>query len=305
MKRTYPLIFLLLLASFLLGACGASDNDSVIATAVAQTLQAQNTTPEISVSATPADPGPAPLTQTPEATPTTSSAGVSYTKCMVASLVSENPPDGTIYKPGTKFLKTWHIQNNSDCTWTKSYKIVFWKGDQMGGFYNYNFPQNLPPGQSADVTIELAAPDNAGNYRGEWMLQTPDGQNFGMGQYSTPFWTAITVSTAEVPGYGVASVAYDWLRDPLTGCPTNTRYTFTANVSFSGPVKEVILQFWHSDGFRSSKIKLEVKEASTQSFTDAWKFYFTDTQGSKWVQLVQLFPEHVEYNKLEFNWTCN
>ncbi len=107
------------------------------------------------------------------------------------------------------------------------------------------------------------------------------------------------------PGYGITTVNYDLVREPLNGCPTNTWYTATAHVSFSGPIKEVILQFRHSDGFNSSKIKLEVKEATTMSFTDKWKFYFTDTQGPKWIQLVQLFPTYVEYNKLNFTFACN
>lgn len=306
MKRTFPLVSLLLAASLLLGACGTSDSESSIATAVALTVQAQATPiPEASPSATPADLGPASTSQTPATTPTTSSAGVSYTNCMAAGLVSETPPDGTIYKPKATFLKTWRIQNNSNCTWNTAYKIIFWNGDQMGSAYNYNFPQNLPPGQSADISIQLAAPETAGPYRGEWMLQTPNGQNFGVGQFSTAFWTEIVVSTDEVPGYGITSVTYDLVREPLSGCPTNTWYTATAHVSFSGPIKEVILQFQHSDGYRSSKIKLEVTEATTMSFTDKWKFFFTDTQGAKWIQLVQLFPERVEFNKLEFSYTCN
>ncbi len=114
---------------------------------------------------------------------------------MVANLVSESPPDGTIYKPGQTFFKTWRVQNNSNCTWNTSYKIIFWNGDQMGSAYNYNFPQSVPPGQSADVSIQLAAPDAAGTYRGEWKFQTPDGQNFGVGQYSSILWTEIVVST--------------------------------------------------------------------------------------------------------------
>lgn len=305
MKRNYSLISILLLASFLLGACGPSaDNDSVIATAVALTMQAQNAIPPETIpSATPADPGAASASQTPGATPTASGAGISYENCTKGSLVSENPPDGTIFKPGDKFFKTWRIKNDSDCTWNTYYKIIFVSGDQLGSLATYNFPQDVPPGQAADFTIQLGAPETAGSYHGEWMLQAPDGRNFGMGQYSTPFWTEITVSTEEKPVYGIASVTYDILRDPLTGCSTNTWYTFTAHVSYSGPM-QVILQFWHSDGYRSTKIKKDIEKASTESYTDDWKFYISDSQGAKWVQLVQLYPEHIEFDKLEFTWSC-
>jgi len=33
----------------------------------------------------------------------------------------------------------------------------------------------------ATVSIELTAPINAGNYRGYWMLRSPDGDVFGVG----------------------------------------------------------------------------------------------------------------------------
>ncbi len=309
MKRTFSLISLLLTASFLLGACGPSaDNESAIATAVALTVQAQATTPTSEVtqpSATPlADPATA-TTLTPPATPTTSPATGSYANCMVASLVSENPPDKTIFSPGQKFLKTWHIQNNSDCTWNTSYKIVFWNGDLMGGSYNYNFPQMLPPGDSADVSIQLAAPDVAGTYKGEWKLQTPDGQYFGVGQYSAALWTEIDVLAANAtPTYGITAVTYDLERQPLTGCNTNNWFYVTAHVSFSGPMEQVILQFRHSDGFRSSKFKLEITEATTLNFKDEWKFHYADTQGPKWIQLTQVFPEYIEFEKVNFTFEC-
>ncbi len=308
MKRTFSLLSLLLAASLLLGACGNSDNQSAIATAVALTVQAQaSPTPDIFASAAP----PPNLTTVPTLTPaatTTEPPTVSrsYEHCASASLVSENLPDGTIFKTGEKFLKTWHIKNTSNCTWDPSYKIVFWDGDLMGGSYNYNFPQTLPPGQSANVSLWLAAPDAPGDYKGEWKLQTPDGRKFGVGTYQSPLWADIVVIAANAtPTYGITSVVYELDRQPPTGCATNTWFTVTAHVSFSGPLKEVVLQFFHSDGFRSRKQKFEVKEATTLTFTNQWKFYIADAQGPKWIMLVQQHPEYVEYDKVNFTFQCN
>lgn len=305
MKRTFPLLFLLLIASLLIGACGSSDNESVIATAVALTVQAQATpTPEISLqpATPPADPATVPTT-TSIASPTASSR--SYENCMSASLISENPPDQTIFTAGQSFMKTWQIQNTSNCTWDTSYKIVFVNGDILGGAYNYNFPQTLPPGESAPVSLLLAAPEAAGTYKGEWMFQTPDGKNFGVGSYQSPIWADImVVSTDATPTFGITSVVYSIDRNPPSGCNTNNWYTVTADVSFSGPLKEVILQFWHSDGFRSRKEKFEVTQATTMTFTDQWKFYIADSQGDKWIMLVQLYPTYVEYEKAKFTFRC-
>jgi len=306
MKRTFALISLLVVTSFLPGACGPSaDNKSVIATAIVQTMRAQAaSTPDAPSSPTPpVDPTLATLT--PPATPTTAIASGSYTDCMVASFVSENPPDKTIYKPGETFLKTWRIQNNSNCAWNTGYKLVFWNGDQMGSAYNYNFPQGLPPGESADVSIQLKAPDTTGTFKGEWKLQTPDGQNFGVGQYSAALWAEIVVVAAdETPTYGVTSVTYDLERNPPSGCNTNNWYTVTAHVSFSGPMQEVILQFQHSDEGTSHKFKREITGPSTLDFTDEWKFYIADSQGPKWIRLIQVFPKYMEYDKVNFTFEC-
>jgi hypothetical protein len=305
MKRTFPLLSLLLAANLLLGACGTADNESAIATAVALTVQAQATpTTEILPSATSPDTGTVLTSTAPAATPTPNPS-VSYANCMAAVLVSETPPDKTVFVAGKSFLKTWHIQNNSNCTWTPDYKIIFWNGDLMGGSYNYNFPQSLPPGESADVSILLAAPEAAGTYKGEWKLQTPDGQNFGMGAYQSPMWTEIVVISAnETPTYGITSVTYNLERSPLIGCNTNNWYTVTAHVSFSGPMNEVILQFQHSDGFKSSKIKLEITEPSTLDFQEEWKFYIADAQGPKWIRLTQVFPTYIEFDKVNFTFEC-
>lgn len=305
MKRTFPLLSILLSLSILLGACGTADNESVIATSVALTVQAQATpTTEILPSATPRDPGTSPTSTVPAATPTVNSS-VSYANCMSAALISENPPDKTVFAAGESFTKTWRIQNNSNCTWTPDYKIVFWNGDLLGGAYNYSFPQFLPPGESADVSILLAAPETAGTFKGEWKLQTPNGQNFGVGPSQIPFWTEIVVVGAnETPTYGITAVTYDIERRPLTGCNTNNWYTVTAHVSFSGPMSEVILRFEHSDGFESQKIKLEITEPTTMDFTDEWKFYIADSQGPKWIRLTQIFPTYVVFDKVNFTFEC-
>ena len=140
-----------------------------------------------------------------------------------------------------------------------------------------------------------------------WLkTQTPDGQIFGVGSYQTAFWTEIQVVAASVtPTFGITSVTYEIERDPVSGCPTNVFFTFRANVTFSGPMENVHLQFQHSDGARSSKFKLEITGASTHTFTDKWSFYRTASQGPKWVRLTQVFPEYREFDQINFSYECN
>ncbi len=308
MKRTFPLLSLLLTLSLLLGACGASDGDSdaAIATAVALTVQARDATqPGIVPTATPRADVPMTPVSTATSTSTPNPTGL-YANCMSASLVSENPPDKTIFYPGDTFFKTWHIQNTSECDWNTNYKLVYWSGDRLDGFTSYNLPQDILAGKSADISIQLKAPAGAGTYKGEWKLQTPDGQIFGVGSYQTAFWAEIQVVAASVtPTFGITSVTYEIDRDPVSGCPVNVFFTFRAIVTFSGPMEVVHLQFQHSDGARSNKFKLEITEASTHTFTDKWSFHRTAARGPKWVRLTQVFPEYIIFDQLDFAYECN
>jgi hypothetical protein len=147
----------------------------------------------------------------------------SESDCAKASLDSETIPDGTIYKPGELFTKTWQITNTSTCVWDTNYKIVFWSGDILGGAYVYNLPQVTGPGVTLPISLVLTAPAVDGRYKSEWALQTPDKINFGVGMYSEPFYTTIVVSSSAKPAYAVTSVDYSVVRNPATGCPLNTR----------------------------------------------------------------------------------
>ena len=307
MKRTFPLISLLVAATLLLNACGSSSNESVIATSVAMTVRAQGaaTSTSVLLPATITPDLTVVPTLTPPTTPTTSAGSTGkYASCTVANFVSETIPDGAIFKPGETFWKTWTIQNNSKCTWDTTYKIIYWTGDLLGGAYTYNFPQTVGPGASVDVTVLLTAPATVGAYKGEWKLQTPDGQTFGVGEYSQPLWADIVVSTDTKQEYGVTTVTYGpVLRDPQAGCATNVNYTLTATVSVNGPI-DLVLQWQRSDGGRDSKLKLSFTEAGTQTVSTFFKLHLGATPGEKWFRLVQLSPVPTDYGLVKFTYDC-
>src|SRR5512143_3726509 len=168
-KGKYSLFVILTILVVLASACGTSkaDTEAAIATSVAQTVEAQKPepTPTSAATNTPLVLPPGTGSVTPGPKPTFPPASASDQACMMASLVGENIPDGTIMKPGQQFTKTWKIQNQSTCTWTTSYKIVFWDGDVMGGGYVYNFPQQALPGDTVDVPLVLTAPSADGTYK--------------------------------------------------------------------------------------------------------------------------------------------
>lgn len=308
----YTLLVSLVISSLLITACGgdtpaeATQAMGTIQTAVAETVAAQP--PSTSLPATPIV-TQTPLMFSPTLTPLapvvlpTRTLNTSASTCGQASLVSETIPDGTIYAPGQQFTKTWEIKNTSNCAWDTSYKIIFWDGDVLGGAYNYNLPQAVGPGQTLPISLLLTAPQADATYTSKWMLQSPDGGEFGVGQYNAPFYAEIAVSSASKPNYGVTSVEYEMVRDPATGCPANVNYTAYATVTTNGPVE--LRYYWtQSDGNDSNPKTIKITSATTSTLSREWKLHIATDTGTRWMALVITNPEYREYPHVEFTKTC-
>lgn len=311
----YILLAVILTASFLPAACGgntaaeAAEENSRIETAVAATLAARE-------AAAPTEtPAPLPaLTQmplvfsptltlpAPPASPTRP-ANAPKTECASASLVSENIPDGMIFKPGERFTKTWEIKNTSLCVWDTNYKIVFWNGNLLGGAYYYNLPQKVAPGQILPISLHLAAPNDPSMYVSEWVLQTPDKINFGVGQYSVPFYAKIEVSNAAVPKTSVDAIDFTLIQDPPSGCPANINYIVVATLATTGPIE--FSYYWaQSDGNNSREKTVKIDSATTFTLKREWKLHIATNTGTRWFALVITDPVYKEYPRVEFTKTC-
>jgi hypothetical protein len=312
----YTLFVTIVMMSLLITACGAeSTAESAqelnrIETAVAETVAAQNAAQSANT-ATSAAPvfTQTPLMFSPTLTPLapiaspTLPANTAKSQCASASLVSETIPDGTIFDPGKTFTKTWEIKNTSTCTWDTNYKIVFWNGDVLGGAYYYNLPQVVAPGQTLPISLILTAPIAEGTYTSEWMLQTPDSIEFGVGQYNASFYAEIEVSASATPNYTVTAVDYNMVRDPATGCPANENYILYATLTTNGPVE--VKYFWaQSDGNNSSTQKITIESATTTTISRNWKLHIATNTGTRWMALVIVSPVYKEYPHAEFTKTC-
>jgi len=116
----------------------------------------------------------------------------------VAKFVEDiSVPDGTKFSPGVSFTKTWELQNVGSCTWTEDYNLVFFKGDQMSGDDEIPLGEEVKPGEKVEVSVDLVAPINAGEYRGDWKLANEDGEEFGLGAADKSFWVSIEVKEIE------------------------------------------------------------------------------------------------------------
>ncbi len=315
MTRTtqYLLLSITVISSLLLSSCGAGtpteDPQIVIQTSVAETVAAQNTleVPSTETPSAAAIPTKTPFQQITPLAPTlpptaTSPAVSSFSKCASASLKSENIVDGTIFKPGEQFSKTWEVTNTSTCVWDTTYKIIFWDGDLLGGGYVYNLPQVVGPGQSLPITLILTSPATDGSYRSEWKLQTPDNINFGVGYLNSAFYTEIAVSSAQKPKYDIASVEASYIRDPKFGCPANTLVTVTVTVSTTGPL-EFTYHWEQKDGNNSKPTTQYVDSATTKTFTREWKFGRANTQGDKFITFIITDPSYHE-KRVDFEFVC-
>jgi hypothetical protein len=127
-NRIHRIPIVLACIAVLVSACTSpAQNESAIATAVAQTVQAEAT--EIPPLPTGTS-DPALLVQptlTQAITPTSEATLISAPSdpdCIHAELTGEYPPDRTVLKPNTSFTKTWTIKNVGTCTWDTSYQLI-------------------------------------------------------------------------------------------------------------------------------------------------------------------------------------
>ena len=323
MKRNGNKFFLsiLILFALLLTSCGSTNAESdTIATAVALTVAAQETQKaQAALTSTAVEASPTATSDAVDVTSTSISAATfapptapgpisSGDPCLLANLISETIPDGTIMQPGDNFWKSWRLKNNGTCTWNSSYKIIYYSGDLMSGLLQYQFTDIVRPGEETDVTMLLKAPASNGNYTGNWKLQSEWGGQFGVGQYDQPFYVKINVNDSTNPNYGVTNVTYNIVRDPVAGCATNVWYRVHATITTNGPAT-VKYQWLQSDGNNSNSNPgpnktLEFTQAESQTITREWSFHLGATPGTKWMQIKIHLPEVQTYPKATFVYDC-
>ena len=159
--------------------------------------------PPTSTANTSPSPTVTPATTTPRPSPTTILVTAPATGCDVAA--PGNPidvtiPDDTTMLPNQQFTKVWRLQNTGKCTWTKSYAVIFFSGEQMSAAASIPLAGDVAPGQTVDLTVDMVAPASPGSYQGNWKLRNAGNVLFGIGPNgSAPFWVRIlVVATASV-----------------------------------------------------------------------------------------------------------
>lgn len=230
-----------LICIFVLASCSAASptvDPNTVYTAAAQTVAVQLTTQaalnpsatvaltntlQPSLSPSPSNTMPiAPLvTNTPLATPSITMAAVADK----GEWVSQVPVDETTYNANQSFTVTWTIKNTGPTIWNTNYQVRFFSGERMGpGLANsYNFPGQTIPNDSAQISVQMIAPAQAGKYTSNWVLTNKDGGNF--------YAVYVTIKVGTVAATGTvtptATVTVVSVAPTMTETPTSTPTTVT------------------------------------------------------------------------------
>lgn len=132
------------------------------------------------------------------AQPTTTSAGPQATSASetpgtptddLAEWVSQSVADGTVFTPGEAFTMTWRLKNVGTSTWTPAYLFRFYSGNAFGAPQEILLGQEVPPGETVDISISMKAPTTLGDYRSDWVMSNELRSNF-----KEPVFLEITVA---------------------------------------------------------------------------------------------------------------
>ena len=105
-------------------------------------------------------------------------------------------PDGTKLKNGEKFKKTWKVRNDGTCEWPETTALVYVSGEKMATPEKVDIGK-VAAGSEVEVSVELTAPDQYGNFTGLWQLRNGQ-QAFGT-QLSAVIVAGDPPATANVP----------------------------------------------------------------------------------------------------------
>jgi polar amino acid transport system substrate-binding protein len=117
----------------------------------------------------------------------------------VADLTYDDTVAIPFVNPGQPFVKSWRVINNGTCTWQKGYALTYvpmpgtTPANQMGGV-PLALQQNVAPGQTVDLSLNLVAPRIPGQYTGIWQMVNAQGRPFGQ-----KIWVRVQVSRGPSP----------------------------------------------------------------------------------------------------------
>jgi hypothetical protein len=154
----------------------------------------------------------------------------------VAFVADVTYPDNASVDANEAITKTWRVKNVGSCAWDASYKLVFIRGEQMGGPSPAEaITDPVPGGSEADLSIKLTVPDINGTHWGVWQIYNGAGQPV-LKADGKPQELSILIDVANGRGGRVTAVR-TWSYT-FTGvkCTNNVQYEIITHIHADGPV---------------------------------------------------------------------
>ncbi len=287
-------------------------SDDAIGTAAALTVQALSTQLVSPVPPTQQATQPLPPTSTlpPTSAPPTNTPNPPTNTPLpkpddIAGFVADTTvPDGTVFAPGTTFVKTWRLKNVGTSTWTTSYSLVFVSGDPMDAPASVPLTSSVSPGSEVDISVTLKAPATPKSYEGHFKLRNSGGVLFGLGpQADKTFFVKITVGKPTSLPFAVISVPTTVDVETFSGaCPTTFNFEAKIKTSNAGLVK---YHWKFSDGSSSSVKSLTFDEAGTKTVTTTWTLGSPSMSYAGWARIYIDEPNHQDFGKATFTMNCS
>lgn len=168
-------VYVTLLIAIVLSSCTAQATQPPVATSTETTSPAATEAPatgaliptETFISPVPE----ATATATPEPPRPTNDPNCTNSAAFVADVTI---PDNSEIGAGTPFTKTWRVSNTGTCIWAADYTLSHYSAERMGAPASVPLPLTYP-GQTADVSINLVAPNSLGKHQGNFVIKNPAG----------------------------------------------------------------------------------------------------------------------------------
>jgi hypothetical protein len=88
------------------------------------------------------------------------------------AVVAEKPNDGATFKPGDSFDKSWTIKNTGTQTWGANWEFEYKGGTDISPTGDFLIGQQVQPGQTITLVIEVEVPAVAFKDSGEIFVMT-------------------------------------------------------------------------------------------------------------------------------------
>jgi hypothetical protein len=213
--------------------------------------------------------------------------------CNDSHIIGETIKDGTVYKPGATFEKTWTLRNEGDCDWTSGYTYKFIEGSRMGGASSISVPSVIEPNEEITFKVNLTAPDKPGDYTGVWQLFADDGEELGR------YWVKITVAAPAAP-FAVTSVSTNINNSNFSGaCPQEIHVDINITANGAGTV---IFNPETSDLGNHPTNTFDFDSAGTQSTSYTW---IVHASGNYWLKIHVTDPNNQTFGPFNLTVTCN